>query len=278
MKTPIKTHHRLLLTGAAGALGQVLRKKLKANCAVLRVSDMRPLGEAGPDEEVMLADLADAAAVGAMVEGVNAIVHLGGISIEAPFEAILQGNILGLVNLYEAARKYGVKRILFASSNHVTGFYRQGQTIDADAPPRPDTLYGVSKAFGEDLSRMYFERFGIETACLRIGSCLPEPIDRRMLATWLSHDDLHRLASACLSTPVLGHSIVFGMSNNQVTWWDNGRARHIGFHPQDSSDVFREAIFARTQAPDLSDAAVQFQGGGFVHQGPFVEGWTAPKV
>ena len=278
MKTPIKTHHRLLLTGAAGALGQVLRKKLKANCAVLRVSDMRPLGEAGPDEEVMLADLADAAAVGAMVEGVNAIVHLGGISIEAPFEAILQGNILGLVNLYEAARKHGVKRILFASSNHVTGFYRQGQTIDADAPPRPDTLYGVSKAFGEDLSSMYYERFGIETACLRIGSCLPEPIDRRMLATWLSHDDLHRLVSACLSTPVLGHSIVFGMSNNQVTWWDNGRARHVGFHPQDSADVFREAIFARTQAPDLSDAAVQFQGGGFVHQGPFVEGWTAPKV
>lgn len=274
----MKTHHRLLLTGAAGALGQVLRKKLKANCAVLRVSDMRPLGDAGPDEEVVLADLADAATVNAMVEGVNAIVHLGGISIEAPFEAILQGNILGLVNLYEAARKHGVKRILFASSNHVTGFYRQGQTIDADAAPRPDTLYGVSKAFGEDLSRMYFERFGIETACLRIGSCLPEPIDRRMLATWLSHDDLHRLVSACLSTPVLGHSIIFGMSNNQVTWWDNRCARHIGFHPQDSSDVFREAIFARTAAPDLSDAAVQFQGGGFVHQGPFVAGWTAPKV
>ena len=274
----MKTHHRLLLTGAAGTLGQVLRTKLKANCAVLRVSDMRPLGEAGPDEEVMLADLADAAAVNAMVEGVNAIVHLGGISIEAPFEAILQGNILGLVNLYEAARKHGVKRILFASSNHVTGFYRQGQTITADDAPRPDTLYGVSKAFGEDLSRMYFERFGIETACLRIGSSLPEPIDRRMLATWLSHDDLHRLVSACLSTPVLGHSIIFGMSNNAVTWWDNCRARHIGYQALDSSDIFRDAVFARTQAPDLSNPAVQFQGGGFVHQGPFVAGWTAPKA
>ena len=262
-------HEKLLLTGAAGGLGQALRGRLKANCKVLRLSDRLDFGAAGVGEEVVLADLADAAAVDAMVQGVQAIVHLGGVSVEGPFGPILQANILGLYNLYEAARKHGVKRVVFASSNHVTGFYRQSETITADAPARPDGLYGVSKAFGEDLSRFYFDRYGIETACVRIGSSFPEPKDRRMLATWLSFDDLHRLITACLNTPVLGHSIVFGMSDNAVTWWDNSRARHIGYAAQDSSDIFRDAVYARTPAPDLADPAVQFQGGGFVKAGPF---------
>lgn len=264
----IKVHERLLLTGAAGGLGKVLREKLKANCEVLRLSDLVDLHPAQSGEELVQADLADAAAVHAMVAGVQAIVHLGGISVEAPWEPILQANIVGTYNLYEAARKHGVQRVVFASSNHVTGFYRQSETIDASHPPRPDGLYGLSKAFGEDLSRFYFDRYGIETACVRIGSSFPEPKDRRMLATWLSYDDLHRLVSACLTTPVLGHSIVFGMSDNAVTWWDNSQARHIGYRPQDSSDRFRDAVHARTPQPDLSDPAVQFQGGAFVRMGP----------
>jgi uronate dehydrogenase len=269
MVNPRKTHSRILLTGAAGGLGTALRTRLTANCEVLRLSDKSAFGTAQAGEEIVLADLADAAAVDAAVSGCDAIVHLGGISVEAPFEAILQANILGVYHLYEAARKHGVKRVVFASSNHVTGFYKQGETITADHPPRPDSYYGVSKAFGEDFSRFYFDRYGIETACVRIGSSFPEPRDRRMLATWLSFDDLHRLISACLSTPVLGHSIVFGMSDNAVTWWDNSRARHIGYVPQDSSDVFRDAVFARTPAPDLNDPAAIYQGGGFVKADPF---------
>ena len=265
----IKAHHKLLLTGAAGGLGRALRSRLKANCDVLRLSDRAEFGAAEAGEEVLLADLADATAVDAMVAGVDAIVHLGGVSVEGPFGPILQANILGLYNLYESARRHGVKRIVFASSNHVTGFYRQSQTISADDPPRPDGMYGLSKAFGEDLSRFYFDRWGIETACVRIGSSFPEPRDRRMLATWLSYDDLHRLITACLTTPVLGHSIIFGMSDNAVTWWENARAKHIGYVPQDSSDVFREDIYARTPAPDLNDPVAQFQGGGFVVAGPF---------
>ncbi|MDO8252434.1 MAG: NAD(P)-dependent oxidoreductase [Rhodoferax sp.] len=267
----IKVHQKILLTGAAGGLGQALRERLKANCAVLRLSDRAGLGEAGAQEEIVLADLADADAVSAMVQGVDAIVHLGGVSVEGPFQPILQANILGVYNLYEAARKHGVTRVVFASSNHVTGFYRQSETITADRPARPDGLYGVSKAFGEDLSRFYFDRYGIETACVRIGSSFPEPRDRRMLATWLSFDDLHRLITSCLTTPVLGHTIIFGMSDNAVTWWDNSGARHVGYVPQDSSDVFRDAVYARTPPPDLSDPAVQFQGGGFVKAGPFAD-------
>ncbi|WP_342128789.1 NAD-dependent epimerase/dehydratase family protein [Hydrogenophaga sp. OTU3427] len=266
---PLQIHDKLLLTGAAGALGKALRTRLKANCKVLRLSDLNDVGAAEDGEEVMQADLGDAQAVDRAVAGVSAIVHLGGYSVEGPFAPILQANIVGAYNLYEAARKHGVRRVVFASSNHVTGFYRQCDTITADHPPRPDGLYGISKAFGEDLSRFYFDRYGIETACVRIGSSFPEPKDRRMLATWLSYDDLHRLISACLDTPVLGHSIIFGVSDNAVTWWDNSRAKHVGYRPQDSSDVFRDAVYARTSAPDLSDPAAIYQGGAFVKAGPF---------
>lgn len=265
----IKSHDRILMTGAAGNLGQAMRDRLKANCRVLRLSDRRAFGAAQAAEEVMLADLADAQAVSHMVHGANAIVHLGGISVEGPFQPILQANIIGMVNLYEAARQHGVQRVVYASSNHVTGFYRQCETIGVDSAPRPDGFYGLSKAFGEDLARFYFDRHGIETACVRIGSAFPEPRDRRMLATWLSFGDLYRLITACLTTPVLGWSVIYGVSANAVTWWDNTGARHIGYVPQDSSDAFREALFASTDAPDLSDPVVQFQGGGFVRMGPY---------
>jgi uronate dehydrogenase len=263
------SHHRILMTGAAGALGQALRDRLKLNCKLLRLSDRVDFGAPQANEEIMLADLADARAVLAALQDVNAVVHFGGISVDGPFEPILQANIIGMHNLYEAARKHGITRIVFASSNHVTGFYKQSETITPQHSPRPDGNYGVSKAFGEDLSRFYFDRYGIETACLRIGSSLPEPQDRRMLASWLSFDDLHRLITACLTTPVLGHSIIYGMSDNQHTWWNNESARHIGYVPKDSSDVFRDAVFTRTTAPDLNDPAVQFQGGRFVKTGPY---------
>ena len=203
----INVHNRILMTGAAGNLGKALRDRLKANCNVLRLSDRAEFGPAGDREEVVLADLSDADAVHSMMQGVDAVVHFGGVSTESPFAPIL----IGVYNLYESARKQGVKRVVFASSNHVTGFYRQSETITTDKPARPDGLYGLSKAFGEDISRMYFDRYGIETACVRIGSSFPEPRDRRMLATWLSFDDLHRLITACLTTPVLAHTIIFGM-------------------------------------------------------------------
>ena len=264
----IRSHSRLLMTGAAGGLGQAMRSRLKANCETLRLSDLNALDSTQPGEELVQADLSNMDAVQQMVAGCQAIVHFGGISVEQPWGPILQANIIGVYNLYEAARMHGVKRVVFASSNHVMGFYRQSEVVDAKSPPRPDGLYGLSKAFGEDISRLYFDRYGIETACVRIGSSFPEPRDRRMLATWLSFDDLHRLITACLTTPVLGHSIIYGTSDNSVSWYDNHLARHIGYRPLDSSDAFREAVYARTDEPDLTDPVVQFQGGGFVKIGP----------
>ncbi len=260
---------RLLLTGAAGGLGRELRPRLKACCNTLRVSDIADLGPAADGEEAVIARLEDKAAVHALLHGVDAVVHLGGVSTEQAFEPILQANIVGAYHLYEAARLQGVKRIVFASSNHVTGFYRQDEVIGPDARVRPDGLYGLSKAFGENLAQLYFDRHRIETVSLRIGSSFPEPKDRRMLATWLSCDDLKRLVVAALTAPVVGHSVIYGMSDNAATWWDNTQARHIGYRPQDSSDVFRATVEARQQVLDHADPAVIYQGGAFVRTGPF---------
>jgi uronate dehydrogenase len=259
---------KLLLTGAAGGLGKVLRKNLAPFADTLRLSDISALGDAASHEELMTVDLADADAVSRMVAGTDAIVHLGGVSVERPFHEILPANIQGVYNLYEAARIHGVRRVVFASSNHVIGFHRQGEVLDANSPPRPDGYYGISKAFGENLSRFYFDRYGIETVCLRIGSSFPEPKDRRMLITWLSYEDLTHLVLRSLLAPDVGHTIVYGVSANRDSWWDNHLAAHLGYTPQDSSEPFRAQVESQ---PGLAadDPAAQFQGGAFVKAGPF---------
>jgi uronate dehydrogenase len=162
-----------------------------------------------------------------------------------------------------------VKRVVFASSNHVIGFYPVTQKIDADDPVRPDGLYGVSKAFGENLSRFYFDRHGIETVCLRIGSCFPAVKDRRMLNTYLSYDDLVELVRCGLFAPSAGHTIIFGVSDNRVKWWDNSKAAHLGFRARDSSEPQRARVESEVAALDPADPAAQFQGGAFVRTGPF---------
>lgn len=260
---------RLLLTGAAGGLGRELRTRLKAYCDVLRLSDIAELGPAAPGEELMPAALQDKAAVDRLLHAVDAVVHLGGVSTEKSFEDILPANIQGVYHLYEAARRHGVARIVFASSNHVTGFYRQNEVVSPRDPMRPDGYYGLSKAFGENLAQFYWDRFGIETVSIRIGSSFPEPRDRRMLASWMSYDDLERLVMASLTAPVVGHSVIYGMSDNATTWWDNTSARHIGYRPVDSSERFRAQVQARQPVLDRNDPAVAFQGGVFVKQGPF---------
>jgi uronate dehydrogenase len=235
---------------------------------VLRLSDIQPLSGATGGEECSICNLADKAAVNALLQGVDAVVHMGGVSVERPFEEVLEANIKGMYNLYEAARVHGVKRVVFASSNHVVGFHKQGDLLDADCVKRPDGYYGLSKSFGEDLSRFYFDRYDIETVCIRIGSSFPEPKDRRMLITWMSYRDLTELIRCALFAPKVGHTIVYGMSNNRDTWWDNSQAAHLGFVAQDSSESFRAKLEA---TPALSDAdpVKQYQGGIFVKAGPF---------
>jgi uronate dehydrogenase len=262
---------RLLLTGAAGGLGKVLRERMRPWTRVLRVSDIAALAPADNDECVVC-DLADGRAVDSLLRGVQAIVHLGGISGERPFDEIVRANIVGTYNVYESARRQGVRRVVFASSNHVIGFYRQDEKIDADVPLRPDTNYGVSKAFGEQLARFYFDRYGIESVCLRIGSSFPEPRDVRMLTSWLSYDDLTELVRCSLTAPRVGCTIVYGASANRDSWWDNRQASHLGWQPRDSSERFRARIEAQP-APASDDPLVTYQGGSFVKLGPFEPDW-----
>ncbi len=260
---------RILLTGAAGGLGKVLRESLKPCARILRLSDIAPMTPArGPEEEVVVCDLTDKDAVDALLEGVDAVVHLGGISVERPFEEIIEANFRGTYHVYEAARRHGVRRVVFASSNHVIGFHKQGVRIDNTAPRRPDGYYGLSKSFGEDLASFYHDRYGIETVSLRIGSSYPQPRNRRMMHTWLSYRDLTELVRRGLFTPGVGHTVAYGVSGNEDVWWDNRGAAILGYVPRDSSEPFRAEVEAQP-APAADDPDVVYQGGVFTVAGPF---------
>ncbi|MES2898087.1 MAG: NAD(P)-dependent oxidoreductase [Pseudomonadota bacterium] len=260
--------NRLLLTGAGGGLGRMLRERIKPWADIVRLSDVNDLGPAGPGEEIVQCDLADNAAVLQLLEGVDAVLHFGGVSLEDRFEPIMQANILGVYNLYAAVHKAGVKRVIYASSNHVTGFYRTTERVNADMPVRPDSFYGVSKCFGEALSRYYYDRFGIETVCLRIGSSFPEPRNARMMTTYLSYNDLVELIRCALFTPRVGHTIAFGTSDNDTSWCDNSKAGHLGFKPKDSSRVFADRFPPSAERPAADDVHSLYQGGPFVTAGP----------
>jgi uronate dehydrogenase len=268
VQTTQNPFNRLLLTGAAGGLGKVLRKTLRPYAKTLRLSDIVDMAPAESGEEVQICDLSDKQAVHQLVEGVDAILHFGGVSVERPFEEILGANICGVFHIYEAARRHGVKRIIFASSNHVIGFYKQDETLDAHSPRRPDGYYGLSKSYGEDMASFYFDRYGIETVSIRIGSSFPEPQNRRMMSTWLSFEDLTQLIERSLYTPGVGHTVVYGMSDNKTVWWDNHLASHLGYTPKDSSEVFRDKVEAQPM-PAADDPAMVYQGGAFVAAGPF---------
>lgn len=259
----MRTYDRILITGAAGKLGRHLRATLKPIARNLRLTDIAFMEPAGEAEETLQADLADGEAVADMMNGVEAVVHLGGIIVERPFPEILRANIEGVYNVFEGARRAGVKRIVYASSCHAVGMYRRDERLDSTALHRPDSFYGLSKAFGEDLARLYYDKHAIEAACLRIGSCYDDPFDERMLATWLSRGDLTRLVTACLSAPYLGYAVLYGMSANSRTWWDNSGVDYIGYRPEDCADKFVDAIAPKPLDPD--DPAIHYQAGFFAN-------------
>ena len=253
------TIKRLLITGAAGGLGKVLRQGLVGSADIIRLSSRSDLGELAPYEEHVPADLADAAAVDRMLEGVNAVVHMGGQSTEASWDVVIAANIVGCINLYEAARKAGTRRIIFASSNHVIGMYPRTKRLDHTTPPRPDSRYGLSKAFGEDLACLYAYKFGISSLCIRIGSSFPEPKNRRMLSTWQSYDDLIQQIKSGLTADYL-FEIVYGVSANTRNWWDNSNAERLGYRPKDDSEQFAAKVGEIGDGDSVSDA---LQGGAF---------------
>jgi uronate dehydrogenase len=252
---------RLLITGAAGGLGKVARAHLRGRFPHLRLSDIAAMEPGADGEEIVPCDLSDATAVAQLCEGVDAVLHLGGRSTEGDWPTIVAANIQGAVNLWEGARAAGVERVLFASSNHAIGLYRRTTRLEPRSATRPDSRYGVSKVFGEAVAELYAAKHGVRGFCMRIGSCFPEPIDARMLSTWLSYGDFMRLVEVGLCADYQ-FEVVYGVSaNTRNTWWDIGNARRLGYAPQDNAESFAAKVADIVAGEPASDL---FQGGGYV--------------
>lgn len=251
----------VMITGAAGLLGNVLRERLRGRYRLVLV-DREPMKPAVEGETVVQCNIADGARMEQAMQGVEAVVHLAGVPTEGPWEAIRDANIEGCYQTADAARRAGVRRIVFASSNHAIGFYPRSQTLNGTEPVRPDTRYGVSKAFGEALFSYYADKFGVTAVCLRIGTARSpdEPAELRHLSTWLSWRDFTELVVCSIEAPV-HFEIVFGASNNDRRWWADEAARRIGFVPKDNAEDWASRLSAT--ANDLDPIARERQGGIF---------------
>jgi uronate dehydrogenase len=254
----------VVITGAAGLVGSMLRPRLARPDRTLRVLDIAPL-TAGPGEEAIAASVTDMDAMTAACQGADAVIHLAGIPGEASWERISELNINGSYVAFEAARRAGAPRVIFASSNHAVGF-----TPRADFPvpdyafPKPDTYYGVSKAAVEALAAMYHERYGMDAICLRILSCFPQPLNVRMLSTWLSPDDCARMLEACLATPAPGYRVIWGVSDNTRRWVSLDEAKALGYQSEDDSERYAEGVIAEHGMPAADGPELNYVGGVWV--------------
>jgi len=252
----------VLITGAAGSVGSHLRRELAGRYA-LRVSDLKPIKALADGEKFVQGDIARMKDALIITKGVDAIVHLGGFAVEGPWETILEANIVGLYNVFEAAHRNGVKRILFATSNHAVGFYPRDQKIDHRVYPKPDSRYGVSKVFGEAVGSLYADKYGMQVFCMRIGNVNPEPVDKRRLSIWISPRDLAQLVTIGIEHPDVRFEIVYGISGNKRAWYDNSNAGRLGYKPQDDSEKWAEEILKKE--PAGADPLIEkYQGGTFV--------------
>ena len=252
----------ILITGAAGDVGTHLRREL-AGKYDLRLSDIKPVKKLAAGEKYMAGDIARMTDMRGATKGVDAIVHLGGFAVEGPWDMILRANIVGCYNTFEAARVNGVKRILFASSNHATGFYRRDQKIDHCVYPKPDSRYGLSKVFGEQLGSLYADKYGMQVFCMRIGNVNLAPADKRRLSIWISPRDLAQLVQIGIEHPDIRFEIVYGVSGNQRSWYDNSNAGRLGFRPQDDAEAYAAAVLAKEKS-GADPRTEAFQGGTFV--------------
>jgi uronate dehydrogenase len=254
---------KVALTGAGGNIGRFLRTELPKHGVALRSSvGIEPPESIAPGEDVQHGDLRDPAVVDRLLQGVDVVIHLAGTSVERPLGEIIDNNLVALHQLYEGARRHKVRRIVFASSNHAFGMYSVDEKIDIDAPFRPDCFYGLSKAWGELMGRMYWDKHGIETIAVRIGSCLPEPENHRNLSTWLSHADVTDLMLGCIRAPRVGFTAVWAISDNTRAYWTPLVHEGVGYHPRDNAETHAARIEARPH--ELDPVSRSFQGGAFV--------------
>ncbi|HKQ24439.1 MAG TPA: NAD(P)-dependent oxidoreductase [Burkholderiales bacterium] len=252
----------ILITGAAGDLGTHLRNELAGRYA-LRLSDIRSIKKLARGETFVRGDVGRLSDMLRVSKGVDAIVHLGGFAFEGPWDMILRANIVGCYNIFEAARVNGVRRVLFATSNHATGFYPRDQRIDHRVYPKPDSRYGLSKVFGEQVGSLYADKYGLQVFCMRIGNVNLAPVDKRRLSIWISPRDFAELVKIGIEHADIRFEIVYGVSGNQRSWYDNSNAERLGYRPRDDAEAYASAVLAK-EKPGSDTRAETFQGGGFV--------------
>jgi uronate dehydrogenase len=263
MTEPLDKSRRIVFTGAAGGIGTMTRPLLARLYPGLVLSDRVRPADLLPTETFVAADLTRPDEVTALVKGAHSVIHLGGHSVEGTWDQILNANIIGCYNLFEAARVAGVKRVVFASSNHAIGFYPRRKKIRTDVTVRPDSRYGVSKAFGEALGALYSDKHGIAVTCLRIGNVGLKPLDVRRLSIWISPEDLVQLFQIGLDHPEVRYEIFYGASDNEASWWDNSRAQRLGYRPTGKAEQFRAHAVAEQEKIGPDPVGDLFQGGTF---------------
>ena len=256
---------KLVLTGAAGRLGSYLREPLTKMCDTLVSTDIvDDIGVLYNGETYQKGDLASLDDMMAVLKGADMVVHMGAYADEGPFEKLLGPNFIGAYNIWEAAHQNGLKRVIYGSSIHAVGMHPKNEFIGTDARHRPDTFYGLAKCFAEDLGSMYWDKNGLESVHMRILSCA-QVTNARALGSWLSYDDLIQLVLRCIDTPVVGFSIIYGVSNNDRVPVDNSKASFLGYRPKDNAEQFATKILGEAEPMDAQDI------GNMCHGGPFAK-------
>ncbi len=254
---------KLVLTGAAGRLSSYLREPLAKMADGLVSTDIADdIGELYAGETYIQGDLASLDDMMTVLEGADMVVHMGAYADEGPFEKLLGPNFVGAYNIWEAAYRHKLKRVVYASSIHAVGMYPKNEFIGTDVPHRPDTFYGLAKCFAEDLGRMYWEKRGLESVHMRILSCA-QVNNARALGSWLSYDDLVQLVTRCIETPVVGWSVVYGVSNNDRAPVDNAKAGFLGYRPKDNAEQFADEVLAKEPPMDPANPSHMCHGGPF---------------
>lgn len=266
---------KIALSGAGGNIGRILRRELPARGFTLRALSGRrpadPTKPAVPGEDLVAGDLRDPAVVDQLLQGTEMLVHMAGTSVERPLPEIIENNLVALHQVYEGALRHGLRRVLFASSNHAFGMHGVDALLDQQSSYRPDGFYGLSKMWGEGLARMYWDKHGLESVCLRIGSSEPAPVNRRHLSTWLGPADLVDLVEAALRAPEVGFAPVWGISHNDRAYYDLREPNALGWRPRQNAEAWAPAVQDRPAHP--SPIAQAHQGGAFV-----VDGYTRKRT